>query len=92
MNNLVLHFGGGTVRGEGRDVIGVFTFAGTYDSCGRVRMVKQYVGKHQVLYEGTYDGEGTIYGEWSIASLWRGPFALSPAPVHIDPDSPIEPL
>ena len=25
-------------------------------------MVKQYLGRHQVLYEGQYDGEGTISG------------------------------
>ncbi|HYM89666.1 MAG TPA: hypothetical protein VES92_11195 [Nitrospiraceae bacterium] len=32
-------------------------------------MVKRYVGKHLVEYLGTYDGEGTLWGEWRI-----GPF------------------
>ena len=36
------------------------------------------LGKHQVHYEGTYDGEGTIAGTWSIPPLWSGPFAISP--------------
>jgi len=37
-------------------------------------LVKQYVGRHQVLYRGSYDGEGTIRGEWSIGAHWRGIF------------------
>jgi hypothetical protein len=90
MHELELHFGGGNVRGSGRDVIGRFTFAGTYDYHGLVRLVKQYLGRHQVLYEGTYDGEGTIYGQWSIGDRWRGPFALSPLRGGADPDALIE--
>jgi hypothetical protein len=76
MTDLVLRFAGGTVQGEGRDVIGAFTFAGNYDEAGRVVMVKQYIGAHRVLYTGTYDGEGTIHGRWSIGAIWTGPFAL----------------
>jgi hypothetical protein len=77
MEPLVLRFAGGVVEGEGRDVIGAFTFRGTYDDGGRVVMVKQYVGRHRVLYSGAYDGEGTIHGTWSIEPYWSGPFALS---------------
>ena len=64
MGPLALRFRDGRIEGEGRDVIGRFTFAGEYDDHGAIRMVKQYLGRHQVLYQGTYDGEGTIFGEW----------------------------
>ena len=92
MSGLVLRFAGGAVEGEGRDVIGRFTFRGHYDDQGRVTMVKQYVGRHQVHYEGRYDGEGTIFGQWSIDDLWKGKFALSPVRARTAPDAPIEPL
>ena len=29
-----------------------------------------------MLYLGSYDGEGTITGRWSIGPSWSGPFAL----------------
>jgi hypothetical protein len=92
MRGLVLRFAGGAVEGEGRDVVGRFTFRGRYDDQGHVSMVKQYVGRHQVHYEGRYDGEGTIFGQWSIGELWRGKFALSPVRAKPDPEAPIEPL
>jgi hypothetical protein len=91
MRDLTLRFAEGVVEGEGRDVIGRFTFRGNYDDRGAVRMVKQYLGRHAVLYQGIYDGEGTIFGQWSIGEL-RGPFALSPAGVRGDPEAPIEEL
>ena len=78
MGPLVLRFEDGRIEGEGRDMIGLFTFAGEYDDRGTIRMVKQYIGRHQVLYQGTYDGEGTIFGQWSIPPLSSGSFALSP--------------
>jgi hypothetical protein len=92
MRGLMLRFTGGAVEGEGRDIVGRFTFRGRYDDQGHVTMVKQYVGRHQVLYEGRYDGEGTIFGQWSIGELWRGKFALSPVRARPDADAPIEPL
>ena len=55
-------------------------------------MVKQYLGRHQVFYQGTYDGEGTIFGEWSIPPLWSGKFALSPVLGKPPVDAPIEEL
>jgi hypothetical protein len=73
---LVLRMGDGRIDGEGDDCIGPFTFGGHYDEQGHVVMVKQYIGRHQVRYEGSYDGEGTIFGRWSIGELWTGPFAL----------------
>jgi hypothetical protein len=73
---VTLRLGEGRIEGEGDDIIGPFTFCGHYDMQGRVSMIKQYIGRHQVLYEGAYDGEGTIFGMWTISPLWQGPFAL----------------
>ena len=53
-------------------------------------MVKQYLGRHRVLYRGRYDGEGTIYGTWSIGENCKGPFALSPVRASPSGDSPIQ--
>jgi hypothetical protein len=92
MQAFQLRFAGGLVEGEGRDIVGRFTFHGTYDDQGGVYLVKQYIGKHQVTYMGTYDGEGTISGRWSILDLASGPFALTPVRGQIDPNAPIEPL
>jgi hypothetical protein len=73
---LTLSLREGRIDGEGDDIIGLFTFRGTYDKQGHVSMIKQYIGRHQVLYEGTYDGEGGISGTWSIPPYWQGPFAI----------------
>jgi hypothetical protein len=73
---LTLRLGEGRIAGEGDDCIGPFTFSGHYDEHGHVSMVKQYIGQHQLLYEGTYDGEGMIFGRWSSSPSWSGPFAL----------------
>lgn len=92
MGPLLLRFHDGRIDGEGRDIIGRFRFEGEYDERGSIRMVKQYIGRHQVLYEGTYDGEGTIFGRWSIPPLWSGSFALSPVGGRAPSDAPIEEL
>jgi hypothetical protein len=92
MGPLNLRFKDGRIEGEGRDIIGRFTFTGVYDERGAIRMVKQYIGKHRVLYEGTYDGEGTIFGQWSIPPRWSGSFALSPSAGRAPSDAPIEEL
>ena len=76
MHELTLRFTGGAIDGGGWDVIGPFTFRGTCDERGNVALTKQYVGRHTVHYQGTYDGEGTIHGRWSIDAYWSGPFAL----------------
>ena len=90
MTAFTLHFGGGRITGEGRDVIGPFTYAGEYDEAtGRVRMVKQYLGHHQVLYDGQSDGEGCIAGTWSIGEFWTGPFLLRPVVRRPRGDEPI---
>ena len=59
------------------DVVGRFTFDGTYDSDSTITLIKRYP-HHTVKYQGRYDGEGTVYGEWSIGDYARGKFALTP--------------
>ena len=73
MRGLELTFQNGEIDGRGTDIVGPFVFAGKYDTSGAVVMVKQYVGRHQVLYKGWYDGEGHLTGEWSIGDF-RGRF------------------
>jgi len=91
MTPFTLQFANGTVTGQGRDVIGRFTFSGEYDeSTGTVRMVKQYIGKHQVLYIGQPDGEGSIQGTWWINDSCSGPFLLRPAVAKPRGDEPIQ--
>jgi hypothetical protein len=89
MHDLRLRFVAGTVQGTGHDCIGAFTFHGSYDEQGTVLLVKQYVGRHCVHYNGRYDGEGTIFGRWNIGASWSGPFALSPTDLQADADAPI---
>lgn len=77
MRELTLHFADGEIEGRGVDVVGRFTFRGKYNDAGAVTLFKQY-RHHAVRYAGNYDGEGTIFGEWTIGAFWRGKFALSP--------------
>lgn len=92
MGPLELHFSDGKITGEGRDCIGPFTFAGQYNERGSVVLVKQYLGRHQVLYRGEHDGEGTIFGQWSIGEYYSGPFALTPELNRAASDAPIREL
>ena len=89
MTEFDLRFVDGRVTGGGRDVVGRFTVRGGCDDRGYVRLVKQYVGRHAVVYEGTHDGEGTILGRWSIPPAWTGPFALRPVAPRADAGAPI---
>ena len=91
MTPFFLRFADGKVSGEGRDMVGRFTFSGSYDeTTGAVRMVKQYIGKHQVLYVGQPDGEGSIQGTWFIGNLDSGSFLLRPALPKPTCDEPIQ--
>ena len=68
MSAFELHFQpNGQARGQGIDMVGPFTFAGSaYPVTGHVTLVKQYLGKHTVKYVGQPDGEGCILGAWTI--------------------------
>jgi len=91
MTPFTLNFAAGTVSGSGRDVVGRFTFSGEYnETTGELRMIKQYIGKHRVLYVGRPDGEGSIQGTWSIGPHHTGPFLLRPALKKPTGDEPIE--
>ena len=91
MTPFTLQFAAGRVTGEGRDVVGRFTFSGEYDEAtGAVRLVKQYVGKHAVLYVGQPDGEGSIQGTWTISKYETGPFLLRPRVQKPRGDEPIQ--
>jgi hypothetical protein len=92
MEDFTLWFAQGKVEGSGRDCIGAFTFTGSYDDQGLVVMTKQYIGRHRVNYHGSYDGEGTIFGTWSIPPVWSGPFALTPAQRQPAGEQPLEDL
>src|SRR5437870_4923160 len=80
---------GSGFMGGGRDVIGSFVIKGEYQE-STLTFVKQYLGKHQVIYSGQYDGEGTIHGRWHIVGNGSGPFALSPVPPKVSQDAPIQ--
>jgi hypothetical protein len=91
MTPFFLHFADSHITGKGKDIIGRFTFAGTYDEkSGRVRMIKQYLGRHAVLYIGQSDGEGNIFGTWHIAETHKGPFLIRPRMARPRGDEPIE--
>ncbi len=91
MTPFYLHFANGQVTGEGKDMVGRFIFSGTYDEAtGAVRMVKQYIGKHRVVYVGQPDGEGSIQGTWNIGEYEKGPFLLRPAIAKPSGDEPIQ--
>lgn len=89
MQAFELHFGGGRVTGGGVDVVGRFTYAGSYDEqTGAVWLVKQYVGKHQVVYDGHPDGEGCIGGTWTIRERFAGQEVVTSGPFLLTPDLP----
>lgn len=100
MSAFRLNFDGSAVTGHGIDVIGGFTITGDFEpGTGRVRFVKQYLGKHQVVYDGRPDGEGSILGTWTITTRWsgktwtsQGPFGLRPTLPRVTGEEPIQDL
>jgi hypothetical protein len=78
MHNLVIDIAAdGAATGSGNDCVGLFTFEGLFGANGRVSLVKHYIGRHRVSYEGHNSGEG-IFGTWYILPGWTGKFALRP--------------
>lgn len=91
MTPFSLRFAAGRIGGEGRDVVGRFTFAGTCDEqTGEVRLLKQYLGRHQVLYLGQSDGEGSIHGTWHIGEHESGSFRMRPTLARPTGEEPIQ--
>lgn len=68
MEPLQVRFEDDHLVGAGTDVIGDFTLRGVIRD-STVTIVKQYVGAHSVDYPGTFDGEGTLQGLWSIHGI-----------------------
>ena len=63
--DLELTFKKGILRGSGRDRIGEFLFRGRYDvESGKCWWTKQYIGKHDINYQGYNEGRG-IWGTWT---------------------------
>ena len=52
------------IQGSGTDCIGPFMLEGVIIEGGGVSLQKRYIGKHDVAYEGHYDGEGRLWGLW----------------------------
>jgi hypothetical protein len=93
MMELRLKFQGGTLTGEGRDLVGRFVIRGSYETAdGKCRFSKRYLGKHDVFYQGYNEGKG-IWGTWEIPPeqnygfLLRGGFHIWPEGMP-DPTSP----
>ncbi len=75
--HLFLSFEDGVLKGEGTDYVGPWVAVGKYDeSTGQCAWVKNYIGKHQVSYEGVCDDNG-IQGQWQIF-LTSGHFHIWP--------------
>jgi hypothetical protein len=53
------------IEGAGIDCIGSFVLSGSIEAGGNVTLQKSYVGKHDVAYDGHYDGEGRLWGTWT---------------------------
>jgi hypothetical protein len=82
--HLYMSFDDGKIKGEGTDYVGPWLVAGDYDlATGICTWVKQYLGKHQVIYRGTV-GENGITGQWEISFL-TGEFHIWPKSLrHLD--------
>src|SRR5436190_14856081 len=90
--NVSLTWRRGEMTGRGRDWVGAYTVAGTYDlATGKCEWTKQYIGKHRVAYRGVNDGRG-IWGVWEIRQLGglftdRGGFHLWPEGTDVSAES-----
>lgn len=88
MWNLVLAIdASGTVTGSGEDCVGAFDISGRFAPGGPVSLIKQYHGRHAVVYEGCNSGEG-VFGTWHLPGCFclsgfnSGKFALYPRKRH----------
>ncbi|MEO1448795.1 MAG: hypothetical protein AAFV07_04665 [Bacteroidota bacterium] len=75
MEGLMMQIEGGVVTGSGYDVVGMFTFEGSIDDAGNVSMIKTYMGKHAVGYQGMFDGNRRMSGLWKIHWM-AGPWEI----------------
>eukprot|EP00033_Pygsuia_biforma_P003996 GCRY01004376.1.p1 GENE.GCRY01004376.1~~GCRY01004376.1.p1 ORF type:complete len:456 (+),score=103.62 GCRY01004376.1:126-1493(+) len=68
----------GVVSGYGSDCVGDFFIHGTFSEADlTIKWDKQYVGQHNVIYDGKYDAEsGLVKGTWQIPGNWGGDFDM----------------
>jgi hypothetical protein len=66
MKDLTIKIIDGRIQGSGHDIAGLFILSGRIGEGSKVMIDKNYLGSHRVAYVGTYDGEGTMSGEWYI--------------------------
>jgi hypothetical protein len=100
---LRLRFFNGKMDGHGRDFVGKFNLNGKYDlETGKCSWSKQYLGQHDVAYQGYNEGKG-IWGVWEIARVTRdgrGGFYIWPhgmadptgSTLHAEEDRPVPEL
>lgn len=89
MTAFTLHFRDGTIDGSGCDVVGRFLIHGEYEPAdGHIRFVKQYLGRHAVLYAGQPDGEGSILGTWTVVTEYQGQTFTDHGPFRLRPVLP----
>jgi hypothetical protein len=55
----------GVLKATGLDPYGKFFMIGNIDRIGNISLIKQYVGKHSVLFNGKLAGK-SIQGKWDI--------------------------
>jgi hypothetical protein len=80
--HLYLTFEDGVIAGEGTDYVGPWNISGSYDAgTGYCHWVKQYLGKHQVVYDGKVTDNG-IEGVWNIRNWLNGQFHIWPRHRH----------
>jgi hypothetical protein len=93
MRDVWLKFSQNKVDGGGEDLVGEFVFEGDYDTqTGHCRLVKKYVGLHQVEYNGHNDGDGHwLWGVWTMdQATQRGGFHLWPKGVSDPTDTSLQ--
>ena len=69
MRDLSIAIRAGRLTGAGVDVVGRFDLAGSLAGAGTVVLTKRYAGRHTVTYAGWHDGEGRLWGHWSLLGL-----------------------
>ena len=75
MEQLELNFEDGSLNGTGTDIVGDFMLRGRI-SGPSIRLLKHYIGQHEIEYDGTYDGEGVYYGRWNYGGCMGGKWLI----------------
>ena len=75
MDQLVVDYDGGAIKGQGTDVVVKFILRGRIEE-GAIHIDKWYIGKHTVIYTGVSEGEGGYAGSWAIGGVEGGKWAI----------------